>query len=380
MTARRPSITLVGDTLNIGGTERQFVEIARRLDRSRWNLGVACIRAEGPLRGRLEEAGVRPWTCGGASFRSPRLVVSMLALARRLRLSGAEVVHSFDFYSNILAVPAARLARVPVVIASQRDLGELRPRHYQRIHSAILRLATHVSVNSEAVAQRLVGTRAARTGRLSVICNGVDVSSFAPAPAGLPAGAQTLVGTLASLHPYKGLLDLMEAAGRVRQVIPHARFAIWGDGPLRGELETRIRALGLTGTIALHGSTSEPARALRLCTMLVHPSLSEASSNAVLEAMATGLPVVATRVGGTPWLIEDGRSGLLVRAGDPKAMADAIIGVLDRPALADRLGAAARARAVAEFGMDRMLERVEALYSTTLGVGAPCPAGLVPHP
>jgi L-malate glycosyltransferase len=366
---KRHSVVLMGDTLNVGGTEGQFVEIARGLDRSRWKVEVACIRAEGALRARLEEVGVEPWSCGRTSFRSPRLAATVLRMTRRLRASRTDVVHAFDFYSNILAVPAARLARVPVIIASQRDLGELRPWPQRRLHSCILDLATHVLVNSEAVAHRLARTRAARSGRLSVIANGVDPGRFAPAADGRRSADAVVIGTLASLRGYKGLRELLEAAVRVRQREPRARFVIWGNGPLRAELDARIQSLGLEATVSLPGSTLEPEKALRSCDLVVHPSLSEASSNVVLEAMATGLPVVATRVGGTSALIEDGRSGLLVPPGDPEALARGIIQILDSPALAQQLARAARTRAVTEFGMNRMLERIEALYRGALGLG-----------
>jgi glycosyltransferase involved in cell wall biosynthesis len=366
MNAARPSVLLMGDTLNLGGTEGQFVEVARGLDGSRWDVDVACIRAEGPLRARLEGAGIRPWSCGRGSFKSPRFVGAVVGLVRHLRSRRVQIVHCFDFYSNILGVTAARLARVPVIIASQRDLGNLRPRSQQRLHEAMLRLATHVLVNSEAIAERLASSHAARAGRLSVIRNGVDLSRFAP-PQAVPSRSRTLiVGVLANLRPEKGLHQLVEAAALVIREAPGTRFSIWGEGSLRPEIESKIRALGLTETVRLHGSTAEPESALRQCDVFVLPSLSEACSNVVLEAMATGLPVVATRVGGTPALIEADRSGLLVPPGDPAALAQAILKLIRAPSLAAELGAAARAHALAEFAMSRMLDRIEALYHAGL--------------
>lgn len=379
MTVARPSVLLVGDTLNFGGTEGQFVEVACGLDRRCWDVDVACMRAEGPLRARLDAAGVRAWSCGCGSFKSPRVVGAIRALARHLRERQVQVVHSFDFYSNVMGVLAARAARVPAIIASQRDLGNLRPWHEQRIHSAMLRLATHVLVNSEATAERLARSRAARTGRLSIIRNGVDLDRFRPGTAPSAPAAAPIVGTLANLRPEKGLLQLVEAAALVRGHVPSARFSIWGEGPLRPALEARIQALGLTDTVLLHGSTREPEKALQRCDVFVLPSLSEACSNVLLEAMATGLPVVTTRIGGNPNLIEDGRTGLLVPAGHPQPLADAIARLLSSPELAGRVAAGARQRALAEFGMKRMIEHMEALYRRALGgettLTSPAPAG-----
>ena len=374
MSRPRPGVLLVGDTLNLGGTEGQFAEVACGLDRARWDVRVCCVRAEGPLRGRLEAAGLQPWSVGPSSFRSPALTLAILRLARYLRRHTVRLVHCFDFYSNILGVSAARLAGTSVVIASQRDMGNLRSRGQQTIHSIALGLATHVLVNSEAIAVRLAGTRAARRDRLAVIPNGVDLVRFAPAAEASSGRPPMTVGTLANLRPEKGLRQLVEAAAVVTQKVPRARFVIWGDGPLRSDLAGLIGARGLTGIVEMPGPTRQPETALNRCDVFVLPSLSEASSNVVLEAMATALPVVATRVGGLPGLVEDEGTGLLVPPDDVPALAQAIVRLLETPGLAARMGARGRARALGEFGLDRMSERVDTFYCRALGPGEGAPA------
>jgi glycosyltransferase involved in cell wall biosynthesis len=381
MSSQRPRVLLLGDTLNFGGTEGQFVEVACGLDRSRWDLDVACVRAEGVFRDRLEGAGLRPWSLGPSSFKSPGLALAILRLALHLRRHAVRLVHCFDFYSNIVGVPAARLARTPAVIASQRDLGNIRERSQQFVHAIALGRASHILVNSEAIAARLTHLRAAREDRLGVIHNGVDVARFAPVA--LPADCEQLmtVGALAMLRPEKGLIQLVEAAAIVRRSVPRARFLIWGEGPLRGSLEGRIRSLGLTDVVEMPGATRSPEKALKRCQIFVLPSLSEACSNVVLEAMATGLPVVGTRVGGTPALVEDNRTGLLVPPDSAEALAQAIVRLLETPNMATEMGTQGRARALAEFGMDRMLDRVDAFYCRALGPahGAPAPRLSVRH-
>jgi glycosyltransferase involved in cell wall biosynthesis len=378
----RAPVLLLGDTLNVGGTEGQFAEAACGLDRSRWDLHVACVRAEGPLRARLEEVGLQPWSLGPSSFKSPGLAVAILRLAAYLRRHAVRLVHCFDFYSNIVGVPAARLARTPVVIASQRDMGDLRSRGQQCIHSMALGLSTHILVNSEAIAARLTHTRAAQQNRLGVVPNGVDLTRFEPVAAPRNIGEVTTVATLANLRPEKGLVQLVEAVAIVTRRAPRARFVIWGDGPLRTDLEARIRTLGLTGSVEMRGATREPAQALKECQIFVLASLSEASSNVILEAMATGLPVVGTRVGGTPGLIDDHRSGLLVPPGNVPALAEAILRLIEAPAIATEMGAQGRARALAEFGMDRMHERIDSIYCRALNTvrGAPSPREAMQRP
>jgi glycosyltransferase involved in cell wall biosynthesis len=366
-------VLLLGDTLNLGGTEGQFAEVACGLDRSRWDLHVACVRAQGPLRARLEGVGLQPWSLGPSSFKSPELAVAIVRLAAYLRRDAVRLVHCFDFYSNIVGVPAARLARTPAVIASQRDMGDLRSRGQQSIHSTVLGLATHILVNSEAIAVRLARTRVARQQRLGVVPNGVDLTRFEPVAAPSNRGEVTTVATLSNLRPEKGVVQLVEAAAIVTRRAPRARFVIWGDGPLRTDLEALIRTLGLTGSVEMRGATREPAQALKECQIFVLASLSEACSNVVLEAMATGLPVVGTRVGGTPGLVDDHRTGLLVAPGNAPALAEAILRLIEAPAIATEMGGQGRARALAEFGMDRMLERIDTFYCRALSTvqGAP---------
>jgi glycosyltransferase involved in cell wall biosynthesis len=364
----RPGILLVGDSLNVGGTEGQFVEVACGLDRSRWDVHLTCNRAVGPLGARIEAAGLRVWSCGSGSFKSPRFALALWGLARYLRAHRIRLVHAFDYYSDILGVIAARLAGVPTIIASQRELGDLRTPLERRFYRLAMRLADYVLVNAEAIAERLRLARVLVPERIVVIPNGVDTVRFAPAPR--PPRRLTgrvTVGTLANLRPEKGLEHLVRAMTLVRDRNPgEQQLAIWGDGPLRADLERLIGEVGLNGSASLHGPTTKPEAALRAMDIFVLPSLSEACSNVLLEAMASGLPVVTTRVGGNPALVDDEVTGLLVPPGDPAALAKAIIRLVEDPLLAERLGAGAREAACSHFGLDRMLSRVQALYERAL--------------
>src|SRR5262249_878570 len=263
VTARRPAVLLVGDTLSLGGTEGQLVELACRLDRSRWDVEVACGRPEGPLRPRLDSAGFEPWRCSPASFKSPKLLGAIVALARRMRSRGISLVHSFDFYSNIIALPAARLAGIRAVIGSQRDLGNLRPHIQQVVNDMSLRFATHVLVNSNAVRERVLRSTGIGEKRITVISNGVDLTTFSPPQSASRNGSALVVGTLSNLRPEKGLTDLVRAVGMVRDQWPDVRLVIWGEGPLRRELENLVATLNLASSVKLPGSTHVPEVALR---------------------------------------------------------------------------------------------------------------------
>jgi glycosyltransferase involved in cell wall biosynthesis len=361
-----PAVLLMGDTLRIGGTEGQFVELACRLDRARWQVEVGCIRPEGPLRARLDAEGIRPWPTGPASFKSPVVFGAIAALRHRILEHRIVLVHSFDFYSNLLALPAARLAGVRAVVGSQRDLGDLRPRAQRLLHRRCLRLATHVAVNSEAVRER-VEAEGIEARRVTVLPNGVDLSRFAPPQKARPTGAPRRVGVVGNLRPEKGLADLVRATAVVRERRPDVELTIWGEGPMRAELEALLRSLAFDPALVLRGTTTRPEAALRDLDIFVLPSLSEASSNGLMEAMATGLPVVATAVGGNPHLVQNEVTGLLAPPGDPAALAQSILRLVEDGRFAARLGARARAHAESTFGMEGMVARTDAFYVQALG-------------
>jgi len=360
----RPRVLLVGDTLALGGTEGQFAEVGCGLSRTRWDVRVACLRAEGPLRARLETSGVGVASMAGRSALTIGGMAGILALARRLRQECVALVHTFDYYSNVRGVIAARLARARV-IASQRDLGNLRSPRQERLQRLALRLADRVLVNSPAV-DNVVKAAGVRPERIALVPNGVDLDRFRPV---LRARAPevVVVGTLANLRPEKGVVDIVRAAALLRERCPDARVVLWGDGALRKDLEGLIATLGLADTVKLQGRTDAPEAALRTLDVFVLASTSEASSNAILEAMATGLPVIATDVGGNPWMVEDERTGLIVPPGDPAALAKALMRLVEDQPLAARLGEAGRTRVEVEFGLDRMLDCLERLYASVLG-------------
>jgi glycosyltransferase involved in cell wall biosynthesis len=351
----------------VGGTEGQFVEIACRLPRPRWDVRAGCLRAEGPLRARLEEAGIHPWSCGAGALWTPRAAAALVRLARRLRGERIGIVHTFDFYSNIVGVLAARAARVPVV-ASQRNLGTRHRTLARRAMSRlVLALADRVVVNSTAVAAWLERERLVRADKIDVVVNGVDTTRFRRADRGASAmhrhgeAERMVIGTVANLRPEKGLLHLVTAAAFIRERYD-TRVAIWGEGRTRADLAAAVRDLGVDDVVALCGPTEQPERVLAELDVFVQPSLTEATSNVLLEAMAMALPIVATDVGGTPALIEHEVTGLLVPPADSAAIAKAVIRLAETPELGARLGAAARSRVRARFGMGRMVTELEQVY------------------
>ena len=340
-----------------------MTELISRLDRNVFDVHAACIVDRGALRPRVADAGVPITEFPMRGFTKPGTAVQMLRFARWCRSRRIQIVHACDFYANVFALPPAACARVPVRIGSRRDV--FIPER-SAAHEALQRLAYsfahRIVVNSQAAAKRL-RDEGVRAGKIAHIANGLDLARYAPVRAAL---GNRVVTTVANLRPGKGHEVLLDAAARVVAGHPSVRFQIVGDGPRREELVRRAEALGLSGKVTFLGHSDDVPAILRESDVFAFPSFMEASPNAVLEAMAAGLPVVASNVGGIPEVVTNGENGLLVPPGEAEALASGILRVLGDPALGAALGEAARRTAAAHFSFDRMVGEFDRLYRSEL--------------
>jgi glycosyltransferase involved in cell wall biosynthesis len=364
-------------TLLCGGTETQFMALGRSLDPGRFELEFACLRRWGGFVDELESRGIPLVEYDIPSFWSFRAVAQQLRFARRVARRRIDIVHAYSFYGNMFAIPLARLAGAPLVIASIRDLAPYLTPMQRRAQRFACLFADRIVVNAEAVKRWLIG-EGYDASKIVVIRNGVDLERF-DRPArpewvrhelGLPAGAP-VVAVVSRLIRMKGLEQFLEAAAVVRMRFPSTRFLIVGDTNKDGRdywsvLTGIVDRLGLNSHLVFAGLRTDVPALLSGVTVSVMPSLNEALSNVLLESLAAGVPVVATRVGGTPEAVEDGVNGLLVPPGDAVALADAICEALANPELAARLGCAARQTIVDRFSMDRMASATQALYESLL--------------
>jgi glycosyltransferase involved in cell wall biosynthesis len=285
-------------------------------------------------------------------------------------------VHAYNFYGNVFAIPPARLM-APVVIASIRDRAPYLTSMQKRVQRFACQFADCVLVNADAVKDWLV-TEGYDPSKIVVIRNGVDTSRFAqPADGdrirhelGLAPGTP-MVTVVSRLTPLKGLEHFLEAAAILKPRFPEARMLIVGEtapgqGAYLTELTARAERLGVADRVIFTGLRSDIPALLGSAAVAVMPSLNEALSNVLLESMAAGAPVVATRVGGTPEALVDGVNGLLVEPGDAGAIATAVGCLLDDRALAARLGRTARECIAHKFSVERMVQATEHLYANLL--------------
>ena len=377
---RRRKVLYITVSLEVGGTERQLQELATRLDRTRFEPVVCCIAAAGPLADDLRKAGIVVRSIG---FRKPDTrnpiglmrnvidtCVRAVRLVRFVASERADVVQTFLLWPCIVGVPAARIARVPLVLSSRRSLNHVR--HPARRFAFLQRLVnttTHAIIaNSEAVKRDVVERERVSPGRIAVIRNGIDTAAFAAAE---PLSRSALgvnddapvVGVIANLLPYKGHVHFLEAWQHVIGLHPTATALLIGEGPLRGPLESLVAAQSLP-SIKFLGTRSDVAALLTTVDVVVHPSSEEGSANAVLEAMAASRPVVATSVGGNAEAIVNGETGFLVPPHDPRALADAINWLIEHRDAARAFGAAGQQRVRSQYGVESMVAAYEALYES----------------
>lgn len=365
----------------VGGTERQFVNLGLALEPSRFAVHFGCLRRSGPLVEEIEACGIPVLDYNVWSFRHPKVVFAQLRLARDIRRHGVRIVHTYGFAANLFAIPAAKVAGARIV-ASIRDIGVYLTPNQQRVQRLICRFADRILVNASAIRDWLVSDGLDES-RITVIPNGVDLDRFEQRPRagnlnrefGFPMNAP-LIGVVGRVTRLKGIEDFLHAAATVAKRFPDARFLIVGEGyTVRGktiekddlyqkELRQLVAELGLQDRVAFAGFRAQVERVLPELTISVQPSLSEGLSNALLESMAAGLPVVATRVGGTAEAVRDGENGLLVPPRNPDALAEAIGRLLEAPDFANRLGQAARRSITTRFSMNRLVETTSQFYES----------------
>jgi glycosyltransferase involved in cell wall biosynthesis len=353
---------------HVGGGEVQVLELLRRLP-SRYEISVHALDASGPLLDETRALGYEPHIHPlGGSLMRPASVAEAMRLARLLRGKRIDLVHAQDFYSTLIAVPAAKLAGVPVVI-SRLDLVHWHGMARHLALAAASHAADVVIANCEAVRDMVVHRERVPAERVVVIRNGLDIARFDAAKAGplaspLPdtGGAPVAVLVANMRHEVKRQEDFLAALAMVRRGIPNLKAFLVGEGGRQAHLQNMAHELGVADAVHFLGSRPDVPAVLARGTLGVLCSRQEGLSNAVMEGMAAGLPMVVTDAGGNAELVQDGVRGYVVPPERPDALADALLRVLGDPARARAMGAAARRFVERELTLERMIDEHDQLY------------------
>jgi glycosyltransferase involved in cell wall biosynthesis len=338
--------------LDVGGQEKLLVEFARHADRSRFALYFVSFEKRGPLARDLEAEGWPVTALDVPPGVHPGLI---LRLARLFR--GADAVHTHNERPLIYAAPAARLARVPRVVHTRHGRGVGISRRQRLLANLVAQATDHYVCVSEDCFQLSIA-QGLHPRRVETLHNGIDTRRFAYR--GPLAGGPAII--VARLAPEKDIATLLRAVARVVYERPAFRLEIAGDGPCLPELRQLTAELGLNANVEFLGMVRDVPGLLARAGMYVLSSISEGVSLTVLEAMARGLPVAATRVGGTPEVVLDEVTGLLVSPRDPSGLAQAMARLADDVDLARRLGQAGRRRVERHFDVRRMVADYESMY------------------
>jgi L-malate glycosyltransferase len=357
------ALFLMTNSFETGGSERQFAALARALDSSPFQLHLGCIRAVGRFQDGLGE--VPEFGLGGSLYKIESLKARW-QLGRHLRRHDIAVAQAFDFYTNLTLIPAARIARVPVVIGSHRQIGDLLTRAQFRSQAAAFRCCDAVVCNSRAAADSLLNGGVSER-KIVVIGNGLSKSAYAktaPAVARMPGVRR--VGMIARMNArYKNHDMFLRVAAQLCAEFSDLEFLLVGDGPLRSELERQAEDLRIADRVGFLGDRSDIPAILASLDVSVVPSASESLSNVILESMAAGLPVVAARVGGNVELLSEGR-GIMFPAADESALRGCIGRLLADAGLRARIGEKAQPYARANFSIDHISRQYETLYAELL--------------
>ncbi len=360
-----------------GGTQTHLLQVFRFLDRSRFQPHLFCLRDEGNLIAAVRDLDVPVQTFGmKGTLREPGDLAGLGRIVRSMRDISPAIVHAYLLRGNFFGAVAARLAAVPVVVSSRRGLhtpAGLAERFAVRVSN---RLADVVTGNSPRVLEFTREVEKPVPTRMKMIPSGIDTERFDPEA--LAEGARTrvreslglgdgpVVGTAFTFQPKKGFPMLFESLARLRVRVPAVRLLIAGESELTGQPRALADDLGITEAITLLGRRDDMPEVLSALDVFLLPSRSEGMSNAILEAMAMRVPVVATAVGGAPVVIDDGLSGLLVEYGDVTAMADGAAELLLDGQRAGQMGREARERIVAAYSAPAMVAETERLYARLL--------------
>lgn len=359
-------VLLLAHRLDLGGSERQMTEVAKSLDRRKFTPHVGCFHAGGIRGEELRAAGVPILHLPVTSFASPSAVRGGIALIGYIRRHRIRLVHSFDVPLNIFGVPFARLAHGPIVLSSQRAHRELTPGLYTRLLRVTDQMVDGIVVNCLHMRDHLIDDERVNPDLIHLCYNGIDLSVFHSHGRKTPG---QVIGVVCALRPEKGLLTLLQGFAAVHRLHPGATLVLVGSGPMLPQLEAQADTLGIRAWCTFVPKTSAVADWMRNIDIFVLPSLSEAFSNSLMEAMACGCSCVASLVGGNPELMGEETRGLLFPKQNAEALSGALAKLLTDPALRNELSGAGYRYIHENFSLRQSTNCMEVLYGKLLYPG-----------
>ncbi len=368
------TVLFLGTRLGIGGAEQIWAKLLTRLDRNRFRPLLGCLYDPGVLGENLKQSGVTVYSDLAAHRWDLRILPRLLSLLRREHVDLLYIIN--QPFSQFWGTLCGKLAGTPVLITSIHSTGKISRVHRRLwINQLTFPFMDRVTALSETHKTYLAEQEGIDPKKIEIIPNGIEVDRFASAEArnglrssfGIENG-EPIVGIVAMLRPEKSHDIFLQAAGKILRKNPKAHFLVVGDGPERPRLEMLTQKLNLSSRVHFVGARNDVPEIISLFDVGVLSSqpVVETLSVSVLEYMASGKPVVATRVGSLPEIVEEARSGFLVEPGDAESLADRILQLLDDQQLARQMGARGHERVAREYTVEQMVKKTEDLFERLL--------------
>jgi len=363
-------VLLMVRALDLGGTERQVSALARSLDRDKFTPHVGCFQATGLRLADLEDNGVPVVRFRIDSMRSPVSLAGVAEIRRYILRNGIRLVHAFDYPTILIGIPVARTCPGVVAVASQRCHRTLLPGWPHRMQRITDRMADGIVVNCEYIVRHMIEEEGVGADLIHLCYNGIDTGVFRPIPEErrIPevADASLVIGVACALRPEKNLALLIEAFARVRPQSAGMKLLLVGDGASKEELQALASRLGIGEDCAFVPAVRDVAPCFRSMDIVVLPSVSEAFSNSLMEAMACGCAVAASNIGGNVELVFPGRTGLLFDPLNAGQLATALATLIQDQALRTRLASAGCELIRSRFSLEASARSMEGIYDGLL--------------
>lgn len=357
------------DSLGIGGLENGVINLINKMDRERFSHAICCIGQSGKSAERLLVEGVEIFEMKKGEGKE---LLLPFRLARVFKKNRIDIVHTRN-WGAVDGIIGAKLAGVNIIVHGEHGRDIVDPDGSNRKRNVIRRglsffVNRYVTV-SKALREWLITVVGINERKIQAICNGVDTLIFNPDEKCLVRSKyghnddEIIIGTVGRLDPVKNQRLLIKAFAQLKSKYINITLLVIGDGPCREDLERLVEDLDLKQKVSFLGMRDNVPELMKLLDIFVLPSIIEGISNTILEAMATGLPVIATSVGGNPELVVDGKTGYLVPGEDIGSLEKALETYIHNPAIVKQHGTAGRERAVKEYALDKMVNNYETLYT-----------------
>jgi len=354
-----------------GGTEKHLFELATGMADAGFRVTVFTL-AEGEYAEEFKNNNSISYRCLNVTrIYDFKGLSAIFSIARYIKKQQVNIFQSFHTASDLIGPLAARMSLQPIkVLSSRRDLGYTKSDRHVLMQRYINRFVDSILANSSAVKKSVIAKEYFPDGNIDVIFNGINLTAFVTDKScrekqrsAMNVDEQAiLIGSVGNIRPVKGYDLLVEAAAIVCNKNQYVRFFHVGEGEIKEQLEARCRELGIGDRVTFLGSSNDIKTFLSALDIYVQPSRSEGLSNAILEAMATRLPVVATDVGGNPDLVENGLTGLLAPSEDSYALAERLLQLVSQPLMRDVLADNAYSKVLEKFKITAMISNYKKKY------------------